>query len=175
MSEPSAAGGPRVEDAPDEDDVPGAARPPWTSWPTAARRWVLAGTFAGGLVVGILLTGVLADSSPVYAEESAAAVGDVAGGLGTLDPDAEQAVVNQACLRALNVAQDALAAGAALGEAAAVLDPAQLDEAVRRLQPLQSRLDVDLADCRVVEVEGPGRADSSPGGTPGPATATPTD
>ena len=96
-----------------------------------------------------------------------------AGRLDEVDPDAAQAVVNQACLRALNVAQDTLTAGAALGEAASGLDPAQLDEAVRRLQPLQSRLDVDLAECRVVEVEAPALEGNSPSGTTGPAAGEP--
>ncbi len=176
MDEPTPAEDAAEVGTPGTTTVPAPGGGGWTSWPAGARRWVLGGVFVGGLVVGMLATGVLADSSPVYAGEPSAAAGDDrsgAGGLDEVDPNAAQALVNQPCLRALNVAQDTLAAGAALGEAASVLDPAQLDEAVRRLQPLQSRLDVDLAACRVVEVEAPALGGSSPSGTGGPAAGEP--
>jgi hypothetical protein len=76
--------------------------------------------------------------------------------------------VNAACLRAINAAQDIADSVDDLGAAAAALDAARLDEVVRRLQPLQQRLQESSADC---EVSG-----SSTGGrTPTTSTPSPTD
>lgn len=176
MSQPDPADGPPAEREEVDTAPPTRPQPFWADWPGASRRWLVAGTFVGGLVVGVLVTGLLADTSPVYAQEppAVAATGGSPGvGLDdALSSGADRAVVNQACLRALNVAQDALLAGEDLGVAAAALDPAQLDEAVGRLQPLQSRLDEDLAACRVVEVdEGEG---ATPTGSTGAQTGAPT-
>ena len=92
-----------------------------------------------------------------------------------LDPDAGPFQVNAPCLRAFNAAQDAYATMDDLGQAAAALDAAQLDEVVRRLQPLQQQLETELAACRVTAVDDPSDEESSPGATtsPRPTAATP--
>ena len=133
--------------------------------------WGLAGRVAVGLVAGAVTAGLLGGSAApaaVPAEEP------VDGGL---LPDVDvptsgtQFRVTPPCLRAVNAAQDASAAVEDLGEAAAALDAARLDEVVRRLQPLQVQLETDLAACEVTPVGDPAGEGPAPPTTP-PATPT---
>ena len=57
--------------------------------------------------------------------------------------------MNDACLRAVNAAQNALAAFQDIGEAARSFNAAELDSIIRRLQPLQSSLLDDVDACKV--------------------------
>ncbi|WP_324277669.1 hypothetical protein [Blastococcus brunescens] len=83
--------------------------------------------------------------------------------------------MNGACLGAFNAAEDAYGTMDELGQAAAALDAAQLDELVRRLQPLQRQLEADLAACRVTAIDDPPAEGSTPGtGSPPRSSATPT-
>ena len=53
-----------------------------------------------------------------------------------------------------------------LGEAAGELDAARLDEVVRRLQPLQDRLEENVAGCEVVTRLSDGSAATSTSSAP---------
>ena len=57
--------------------------------------------------------------------------------------------MNDACLRAVNAAQNALSAFQDIGEAARSFNAAELDSIIRRLQPLQSSLLDDVNACKV--------------------------
>jgi hypothetical protein len=109
-------------------------------------RWLAAGTFVLGLVAGVLLVGLLGQDSPVATTAQATESGPVAGPTGPAEPPGGVAV-NEACLRAINAARDIAATVDDLGAAAAALDAAQLDEVIRRLQPLQDRLRASSAAC----------------------------
>jgi hypothetical protein len=131
---------------------------------TPPARWSPATGFRTGLVLAVVLVlgftlgavavGLLGDTPPPMTDGRA----DVEAGndglvLGDLDPDAGPYQVNEACLGAVNALQDAYATVDDLGQAAAALDAAQLDEVVRRLQPLQRQLETDIAACEVREIE----------------------
>jgi hypothetical protein len=109
-------------------------------------RWLAAGTFVLGLVVGALLVGLLGQAPPVPRSAQEAAPAPAAGPTSTAGP-AGGVGIDPDCLRALNAAQDIAATVDDLGAAAAALDAARLDEVVRRLQPLQARLGESRAAC----------------------------
>ncbi|SES79873.1 hypothetical protein [Geodermatophilus poikilotrophus] len=109
-------------------------------------RWLAAGTFVLGLVAGALLVGLLGQAPPVPRPAQEAASASTAGPTSTAGPG-DRVGIEPACLRALNAAQDIAATADDLGAAAAALDAAQLDEVVRRLQPLQARLGESRAAC----------------------------
>lgn len=121
-----------------------------------ARSWWLAtGTFVIGLFLGALIIGLLSTGSTTPAESpGAAALGPpvVTASTGTApagSSDMNSITVNDACLRAVNAAQDAHTALTDIGAAARQLNVAQLDEIVRRLQPLQKTLQANLTACRI--------------------------
>ena len=128
--------------------------------------WLAAGTFLLGLVAGVLLLGLLGtEPAAPTAQEAAAGPGPVGPRTATAEGTG-RVEVNAACLRAINAAQDIAAAVEDLGTAAAVLDAAQLDEVIRRLQPLQDRLQENTAEC---EATGTTPSESAPGSaTPSP-------
>jgi hypothetical protein len=111
------------------------------------------GTFVLGVLAGALLVGLLGQDPPTAPVGQGAPPTETAPGSrppSTADPtDGTQ--VNAACLRAINAAQDIAAAVDDVGAAAAALDAARLDEVVRRLQPLQQRLEENTADCQVAQ------------------------
>lgn len=140
---------------------------------------VVAVVFLLGLTLGAVAVGLLGDSAPpptaIQADAGPEGRGLIAA---DLDPEAGPFQVNGACLGAFNAAQDAYATIDDLGQAASALDAAQLDEVVRRLQPLQQQLEDDLAACRVTEIDDPSRESSTPGTSSTPrstATPSPTD
>lgn len=145
----------------------------------AVRWWLAAATFVLGVFVGGLLVGLLSEgSAPVPLATPAAPATDDAVPLPAAPAGGETAevVVNAACLRAVNGAQDVVAVIDDLGEAIGEFNAARLDEVVRRLQPLQGRLSADIAGCQVVsEVEEATPTGTTPPGTPaGSPTGTPT-
>lgn len=126
-----------------------------TRWGHPRRWWAAAGMFVLGLFVGGILVGLVSGGSaalpaaaPTTAPSStpAPASGSVqTGGAGATG----QVVVNDACLRVLNAAQDVYGAINDLGTAVQDLNAARLDEIIRRLQPLQERLRTSGAACKV--------------------------
>ncbi|HEY6744345.1 MAG TPA: hypothetical protein VI357_01375 [Mycobacteriales bacterium] len=131
---------------------------------SAAGRWLAVGTFvlgavAGGVVVGLASAG--SEAVPAAAATTEAAAPNVPG------PQATGEVsVNAACLRAINDAQDTYGAIDDLADAARTLNAARLDEIIRRLQPLQRRLEQDLRDCQVATRLPDGSVSTGPAPTP---------
>ena len=146
------------EDREDQPQDPG-----WT-------RWLATGTFVLGLVTGVLLLGLLGQDPPVAASPPEAVGGPAEPSKSPAGPTSV-VQLNEACLRAINAAQDIAGTVEDLGAAAAVLDAAQLDEVIRRLQPLQERLQENTADCEATGSVPTGTAAPSP---PASATASPT-
>jgi hypothetical protein len=127
--------------------------------------WLAAGTFVVGLVAGALLGGLLGQDPPVApTAQEAQPTGAAPGSPPTGTADGTR--VNAACLRAINAAQDIAATVDDLGAAAAALDAARLDEVIRRLQPLQQRLQENSADCEVAGPPTGGRTPTSPPASP---------
>ena len=62
---------------------------------------------------------------------------------------AAEARVNAACLAVINEAQDIFTVLTGVDEAVADVDLQHLDDIVRRLQPINTRLGRDLQQCRV--------------------------
>jgi len=127
----------------------GPRRSPWSA--RAPRWWVSAAVFCAGVLVGVLGTGLLS-ASPVVVIASEEAQGAAAGAGGAVPPGGAGAgiAVNEACLRAVNGAEDAVRVIDDLAVAAGALDAARLDEVVQRLQPVQARLEQDVSRCRVL-------------------------
>ncbi|MGY1707905.1 hypothetical protein ACI8AC_00145 [Geodermatophilus sp. SYSU D00758] len=151
----------------------------------AASRRGLLGAARSGLLVAValvvgLVAGALAGSllqeppSPSVPPSSSAGSGGVPGG--DLPPGGPGArfQVNDACLGALNAAQDAYLAVDELGRAAMDLDAARLDEVVRRLQPVQTQLEADLEACQVTTAVSGGRQ-PSPDDPAAPPSGEPAD
>lgn len=135
--------------------TPGAHR---SAGPLAAVRTglVAAAALVVGLFAGAMAVGVLAEPAPAVAGNDAG--GELPGGVpgGDLPDGGASAAfrVNAPCIGAVNSAQDAYLVMDDLGEAAAALDAARLDEVVRRLQPLQARLQQNLDACEVTPEAG---------------------
>ncbi len=140
----------------------------------AVRSGVLAAVvFVLGLLAGALTLGLLDEDPVVVTTSETPDAGAVPAGPSLPNEGASaQFVVSGACLRAVNAAQDTLLLVDDLGQAAAELDAAALDEIVRGLMPLQTRLQTGLAACEVAtEVTG---GAGEPGSPPaGPSSAAP--
>jgi hypothetical protein len=159
----------------------GAARPTQDERPVARRRSRAAPVRTGVLVAVVFVVGLLAgamtvavlDDEPVVVETAAAPeAGEGAAGPSFSPGDASaEFVVSGACLTAVNAAQDTLLVVDDLGEAAAELDAARLDEIVRQLMPLETRLQRGLEACRLATEVDPGG--QQPAGSPPPPSTTP--
>ena len=122
----------------------------------AAWWWLAGGTFVVGLLVGVLVAGLLIRNAPEPGSSAGAtpstgedpAVTSAATTTGVSGATVE-ILVNEACLRALNAAQDAYGAIERVGGAIVDLDFAELDAIVRQLQPLQAALRNDVSACQV--------------------------
>ncbi len=135
----------------------GKARVPW---------WSAALIGVGGVLVGVLLVGVLNITNPAFVQQKDAAVasaGPQPSGEGTIQVEA-QAQVNAACLSVINSAQDVYSILSDTPEAVTEVDLRRLDDMVRRLDPIQQRLEKDLAACEIKTTAG-----SSPGPSTGPS------
>lgn len=151
----------------------------------AVRWWLAAATFVVGVFVGGLLVGLLSEGSapvPIAAQDAPGTDDAVPLPEAPATGETAEVVVNAACLRAVNGAQDVVAVIDDLGEAVSEFNAARLDEVVRRLQPLQGRLSADIAGCQVVsevqEATPPATPTGTPPGTPagtspGAPTGTP--
>ncbi|RZU34573.1 hypothetical protein [Blastococcus saxobsidens] len=150
----------------------------------ALRWWALTGVFLLGLVIGAVTIALLAGRAPVPSSAAPGAAGTSdPGGPAAATPGLPAGVtgelaVNAACLRAINAAQDTVDVVDDLAEGLAAMNAARLDEVVRRLQPLQERLQVNIEDCEVVgqvPSRSPGEAPAtsgSPGASEPPASPT---
>ncbi len=128
--------------------------------PVARRRrggpfaWVLAGVaFVLGIGVGAVALALLSEdptggTAAAPTTVSAPPATGAASGTETAAVTA-QITVNDACVRAINASQDAYQAITELGDAAKQFDVARLDAIVRRLQPIQTNLQNDIAACNI--------------------------
>lgn len=155
---------------PASPDRPGRAR----TW------WLVAGTFVLGLFAGAIVLGLLQEGPPSAfpdpASPSAAGPSDEPAPSPSPGATAEIGV-NEACLRVVNQTRDVLDAIQGLGESAADLNIAGVDEAIRQLQPLEGRLREDLDACEVDtalpgDLLSPLPSTEPPATTPGSASPT---
>lgn len=147
----------------------GAVRPKRRS-----RWWIAALTFVAGVVIGVLIVGFLDSSTSDFSAAQSAPSTSPSPAAGQSEPAAASAQVNAACLRVINHAQDVATILSEVGPAITAVNLQQLDDIVRRLQSIQTRLEVDLRDCKVnAEVSGTPTAVPSPLSTVG-TSASPT-
>jgi hypothetical protein len=136
----------------------GAVRPKRRS-----RWWIAALTFVAGIVIGVLIVGFLDWSSSDFSAAQSAPSTSPSPVVGQSEPAAASAQVNAACLRVIHHAQDISTILGEVGPAITAVNLQQLDDIVRRLQSIQTRLEVDLRDCKVnAQVSGTPTAVPSP-------------
>lgn len=151
----------------------------------AGQWWLAAGALVCGVVLGAIAVGLLSEGSPSPSQLQAGAESSAAGSTGTsiavnttaASGATAEVIVNDACLRAVNAAQNALSAFNDIGEAARNFNAAELDSIIRRLQPLQTTLLDDVNGCKVTTKlpNGVTIASSLPGSpTPSTSATTPT-
>jgi len=129
-------------------------------------------TFVVGIGVGVLIVGLLNTSTPDFAAAQSAPPAPPSPAGGQSVPAAGSARVNAACLRVINGAQDVTTTLSEVGPAIRDVNLQQLDDIVRRLQPIQTRLQNDLQDCRIeAEVSGTPSPVPSPSSTVEPSTS----
>ena len=132
--------------APVGDPAGPPGRPAGTrTWWFVAPAFVL-GLFAGAVTLGLIRE----DPPPVPAPASEAPSGSdesPSDGDAPTPGASAEITVNEACLRVVNGTQDLVEIIGDLGGAAADLDISGLNQAIRRLQPLEGRLRDDLEDC----------------------------
>ena len=142
--DPTSTGDPtKIEDPTNTEDATNAT--------TMVRWWVAALTGVGGLVIGVLIAAVLLATTPQFGTAAPESAGGQADGP-TSDggvPVVVEARVNAACLRVINEAQDVVRILSGVDEASEDVDLLELDDIVRRLQPVETRLQRDLQQCRV--------------------------
>ena len=116
-------------------------------------RWWIAGiTLVVGFGFGVLAVGLLSAGTPEFATQSGPGAGPQATSAPTPGgsvPVVAEARVNAACLAVINGAQDMYTVLSGLDQAITDVDMQQLDDIVRRLQPIQARLGPDLQGCEV--------------------------
>jgi hypothetical protein len=106
-------------------------------------------TFVAGVVVGVLIVGFLTRSTPDFSAGPSPSPTSPSPAGSQSVPAAASAQVNAACLRVINKAQDIATILSEVSPAITAVNLQQLDDVVRRLQSIQSRLDDDLRDCEV--------------------------
>jgi hypothetical protein len=120
---------------------------------TRRLRWWVAGiTFVAGFVFGVIAVGLLSAGTPEFGTRGGPGGGTApptAPTPGGPVPVVAEARVNAACLAVINEAQDMYNVLTGLGQAVTDVDLQQLDDIVRRLQPIEARLGEDLQRCEV--------------------------
>jgi hypothetical protein len=131
-------------------------RPTQSGAPAQTRRlrWWIAGiTFVVGFVFGVIAVGLLSLGTPKFGATAGpgagTAVTTLAPSPGSTMPVVAEARVNAACLAVINEAQDMYTVLTGLDQAVIDVDLQQLDDIVRRLQPIEARLGQDLQGCEV--------------------------
>lgn len=174
---------------PSSDQDPSERPAPPTETPSrrAGRWWLPVTTFVAGVVVGVVGLGLVSTAPTASTSAGAGRAGSAQSDPATL-PLTATAQVNEACLRVINDAQAVYSVLTGVGELDADVDLLQVDVLVRRLQPLQPRLEQDLPACEVSAsappattgpvpppgTEPPPGPVPPPGTEPAPATPEPT-
>ena len=128
-----------------------------------SRWWIPALTFVAGVAIGVLIVGFLNRSTSDFSAAQNAPSTSPSPVVGQSEPAAASAQVNAACLRVINHAQAISTILSEVGPAITAVNLQQLDDIVRRLQSIQTRLEVDLRDCKVnAQVSGTPTAVPSP-------------
>lgn len=121
---------------------------PWRQRPSVRALWAAAvfvlGLFVGGLVVGFAVTGPAPPAPKVTVTTKAPEPKPGSGAL------RGEAMVNAACLQAINDSQSNYAGIQKLIDALRSLNAARVDHAITDLQPRREKLRRDLDACRVV-------------------------
>ena len=135
---------------------PKRAKPGGAGLNRAGQWWLAAGALVVGLVLGAVVVGLLSEGSPTASQLEAGAESSESSNESTTAASSTpqsgataEVIVNDACLRAVNAAQNALAAVEDIGEAARTFNAAELDSIIRRLQPLRTSLVDDVNACKV--------------------------
>jgi hypothetical protein len=121
---------------------------------TRRLRWWVAGvTLVVGFVFGVVAVGLLSAGTPEFGSAGGPGAGTTATTFaptpgGTM-PVVAEARVNGPCLSVINEAQDIYTTLTGLGQAVKDVALQQLDDIVRRLQPIEARLGQDLQNCQV--------------------------
>lgn len=143
-----------------------------TTRPAGGRWWLPVGTFVAGVAVGVVGLGLLS-GSPAASTSTGQERSGSARTVPTTVPVTATARVNEACLRVINDAQAVYSVLSGTGQLEPDVDLQQVDDLVRRLEPLQPRLEQDLPACQVSIAEppvtpGPVPPTGTPAPTPGP-------
>jgi hypothetical protein len=137
-----------------------------------SRWWIATLTFVAGVAIGVLIVGFLDRSTSDFPAPQSASSTSPSPVVDQGEPAAASAQVNAACLRVINHAQDISTILSEVGPAITAVNLQQLDDIVRRLQSIQTRLEVDLRDCKVnAEVSGTPTAVPSPLSTVEPSAS----
>lgn len=139
----------------------------------AARWWLPTGTFVAGVLVGVLGLGLLSSGAGLP-DAPATDRSGTGPGLPSDIPLAATAQVNEACLRVINDAQAVYSALSGVGDLDPDVDLQRIDDLVRRLQPVQPRLEQDLPACQVSTDASAVPSAPAPS-TPSPAAPVPSD
>lgn len=115
----------------------------------ALRWWLSAATFVVGLFVGAVLVGLAAGGSITLPARGTATGSAAAPSAAAPSSGSTEIVVNDACLKALQAAQDVYGTVDQLRQAVSRFNASRLDELVRQLGALQSRLRDDIGSCNV--------------------------
>lgn len=137
---------------------------PWRERPSArallaAAAFVL-GLFVGGIVVGFAVSGPAPPAPRVTVTKAAPAPVHASSGALT-----GRAMVNAACLQAINDSQSSYAGVQKLIDALRSLNATRVDHAIMNLQPVREQLQRELHTCRVLA--------SVPSTAPGTGTVAP--
>jgi len=153
-------------------------QPPTPPQTRRLRWWVAGITFVVGFVFGVLAVGLLSAGTPEFGTQTGPGAGTqetLAPKPGSSVPVVAEARVNAACLAVINEAQDIYTVLSGLDQAITDVDMQQLDDIVRRLQPIQARLGPDLQRCQVDTgiVTNPTESTAPESSTPQPSTPQP--
>jgi hypothetical protein len=116
------------------------------------RWWVAAATGLAGLLLGVLTAALLLATTPQFGtspDQQASRDPNQQPTSRSTVPVTAEARVNAACLRVINEAQDVVRILSGADQAVTDVDLQRLDDIVRRLQPIETRLHKDLHACRV--------------------------
>lgn len=135
------------------------------------RALIAAATFVVGLFVGGLIVGFAGAGStpPVPTRTVTASPTPAPRTPGSPAPATGRVTVNQACLRAINDGQSTYGQIGRILSSLRALNAAQVDNAIRKLQRLQSQMRHDAGSCKIIAHLPQGTPSTSAGVTLSPS------